>query len=172
MIANDRAAVDPARALGLRLERHYRQIRATAMVDVPICNAALGVAATGFRTYSGRAFGIVTTPWFMNLVVADLPDGTPAAPAAAGSTVRIGLPAGEVDFIVGELDAVARVDSCSLFSPVFEFSTMEAALEIAEEAVRALFDPGTLVPPPSPSAIVNRRDLLRGPFSRREETSE
>lgn len=165
------AEIDPARALGLRLEARYRHIHATAMADVPICNPALGVAATGFRAYGGRAFGIVTTPWFMNLVALDLPEGTPAAEAATGTTVRIGLPAGEVDFIAGELDTVGRVDSCSLFSPVFEFATMEAALETAEEAVRAFFDPAALEPPAAPAAPVNRRDLLRGHFRRPEEAA-
>lgn len=166
------AAVDPARALGQRLEMRYREIHATAMADVPICNPALAVAATGFRTYGGRAFGIVTTPWFMNLVAADLPDGAPSAPAPTGTTLRVGLPAGEVEFIAGELDAIGRVDSCSLFSPVLEFETMEAALETAEEAARAFFDPATLEPPPAPPAPVNRRDLLRGRFRKPEEASE
>jgi [NiFe] hydrogenase assembly HybE family chaperone len=166
------SSVDPALALGRRLEARYRQIHASAMADMPICNPALGVAATGFRAFGGRAFGIVTTPWFMNLVAADLPDGTPAAPAAMGTTLRLGLPAGEVEFIAGELDAIGRIDSCSLFSPVFEFATMEAALETAEEIARAFFDPATLEPPPAPPTPVNRRDLLRGRFRRREEASE
>ena len=163
---------DPAQALGRRLEDRYRHIHATAMADVPICNPALGVAATGFRTYGGRAFGVVTTPWFMNLVAADLPDGAPSAPVVMGTTVKVGLPAGEVDFIAGELDAIGRIDSCSLFSPVFEFATMEAALETAEEVARAFFDPATLEPPPAPPAPVNRRDLLRGRFRRPGEASE
>ncbi|KUM27562.1 hydrogenase accessory protein HypC [Mesorhizobium loti] len=166
------AQVNPAHALGLRIEARYRHVQATAMADIPICNPALGIAATGFRTHGDRAFGIVTTPWFMKLVAADMPDGRPAAPAAVGTTVRIGLPAGEVDFIAGELDAVGRVDSCSLFSPVFEFATMEAALEIAEEAICVFFDPGALEPPPTPPDAVNRRDLLCGRFFRGEEASE
>ncbi|MFF0951841.1 [NiFe]-hydrogenase assembly chaperone HybE [Rhizobium leguminosarum] len=170
--SHDVAAIDPALALGLQLEMRYREIYATAMADVPICNPALGVAATGFRTYGGRALGIATTPWFMNLVAADLPDGVPSDPAATGTTLRVNLPAGEVEFIAGQLDAIGRIDSCSLFSPVFEFATMEAALETAEEAVRAFFDPATLEPPPAPPAAVNRRDLLRGHFRGREEASE
>ncbi|MFB9950661.1 [NiFe]-hydrogenase assembly chaperone HybE [Rhizobium puerariae] len=165
----ERAGSDPALTLGRRLEDCYRHIHATAMADVPICNPALGVAATGFRAYGGRVFGIVTTPWFMNLVALHLPDAPPAAPAAIGTTVRIGLPAGEVDFIAGELDTIGRIASCSLFSPVFEFATMETALETAEEAIRAFFDPSALEPPPAPPAPLNRRDLLRGKFRKHEE---
>ncbi|MBP1885075.1 [NiFe]-hydrogenase assembly chaperone HybE [Sinorhizobium mexicanum] len=163
------AEPNPALALGQRLEARYRHIHATAMTDVPICNPALTVAATGFRSYRGRAFGIVTTPWFMNLVAVDLPDGAPAAPVATGTTLSIGLPAGEVEFIAGELHAIGRVDSCALLSPVFEFATMESALQMAEEAARAFFDPATLEPASEPRAVVNRRYLLRGHFRRREE---
>ncbi|WP_085034829.1 [NiFe]-hydrogenase assembly chaperone HybE [Ensifer aridi] len=165
------AELDPALAVGERLVARYRHIHDIAMTDVPICNCALSVAATGFRTYRGRACGIVTTPWFMNLVGVDLPGGTPAAPAAIGTTLRIGLPAGEVEFIAGELHAIGRVDSCALLSPVVEFATMEAALETAEEAARAFFNPATLEPAPAPAAVVNRRDLLRGRFHRCEEAS-
>ncbi|WP_416798748.1 [NiFe]-hydrogenase assembly chaperone HybE [Ciceribacter azotifigens] len=163
---------DPAHQLGQRLEDCYRQVHVTAMADVPICNPALGVAATGFRTFGGRAFGIVTTPWFMNLVAVDLPDGAPPTAAVSGTTLRVGLPAGEVEFITGELDGIGRIDSCSLFSPVFEFTTMEAALATAEGAMRALFDPSTLEPPPAPPVAVNRRDLLRGQIRKREEMAE
>ncbi|MFC0804512.1 [NiFe]-hydrogenase assembly chaperone HybE [Ensifer sp. P24N7] len=166
------AEPNPALALGQRLEARYRHIHATAMTDVPICNPALTVAATGFRTYRGRAFGIVTTPWFMNLVAVDLPDGAPAAPVATGTTLSIGLPAGEVEFIAGELHAIGRVDSCALLSPVFEFAAMEAALEMAEEAARAFFDPATFELASELRAVVNRRHLLRGHFRRREEESE
>lgn len=173
MIADltETAELDPALALGERIVACYRCIHDTAMTDVPICNPALKVAATGFRTYRGRAFGIVTTPWFMNLVGVDLPEGAPAAPAALGTILRIGLPAGNVEFIAGELHAIGRVDSCALLSPVFKFATMEAALETAERAARAFFDPATLEPSPASAVAVNRRDLLHGRFHTCEEPS-
>lgn len=158
-----------ARALGQSLETLYRGIFERSMQDVPICNPSLGIAASGFRSYGGRAFGIVTTPWFMNLVATDLPEGDPAPTVVPGTTVRIGLPAGEVDFIAGQLDGFGRLDSCSLFSPVFEFGSMEAALETAEEAARAFFDATSLREPPAPPAQVNRRDLLRGRLRNDEE---
>lgn len=160
---------DAALALGQSLETLYRGIFERSMHDLPICNPALTVAASGFRSYGGRAFGIVTTPWFMNLVVADLPEGRPAPAIVPGTTIRIGLPAGEVDFIAGELEGFGRLDCCSLFSPVFEFSSMEAALETAEEATRAFFDPALLEEPPKPPAEVNRRDLLRGRLGQQED---
>lgn len=160
---------DAALALGQSLETLYRGIFERSMHDLPICNPALTVAASGFRSYGGRAFGIVTTPWFMNLVAADLPEGRPAPAVVPGTTIRIGLPAGEVDFIAGELEGFGRLDCCSLFSPVFEFGSMDAALETAEEAARAFFDSAILEEPPRPPAEVNRRDLLRGRFRQQED---
>ncbi|MCM2474433.1 [NiFe]-hydrogenase assembly chaperone HybE [Rhizobium sp. CG5] len=160
---------DAACALGQSLETLYRGIFERSMHDLPICNPALTVAASGFRSYGGRAIGIVTTPWFMNLVAADLPEGRPAPAIVPGTTIRIGLPAGEVDFITGELEGFGRLDCCSLFSPVFEFGSMDAALQTAEEAARAFFDPSLLEEPPRPPAEVNRRDLLRGRIGQPED---
>ncbi|MCD2174378.1 [NiFe]-hydrogenase assembly chaperone HybE [Rhizobium sp. C4] len=162
---------DMAANIAAALEERYRHIAATAMADVPICNPALSVAATGFRPWGGRAVGVVTTPWFMNLIAMPLP-GTEMEPVAAGKSVRLNLPAGEVEFIVGELDGVGRVDSCSLFSPVFEFASMEEANEVAAEIVRTFFDVKALEPPPPPPARPSRRDLLRGKLAARPEAVE
>lgn len=165
--AQDAAALEIAAALVAR----YGHIARTSMADVPICNPALGVAATGFRAYGGRAVGVVTTPWFMNLVAAGLP-GSEIDPVAPGQSVRLGLPAGEVEFIVGELEGVGRIDSCSLFSPVFEFSSLDEACDVAGEIMRTFFDPQALEPPPQPSARPSRRDLLRGRVARQPEEAE
>lgn len=150
-----------AAAIGERLAARYRHIAETAMADVPICNAALAVASCDFRAWGGQAIGIVVTPWFMNLIATALP-GTDVAPTANGSSVRLALPSGEVEFIAGDLEGIGRIDACSLFSPVLEFETMEAAVETAREAMRAFFDVAALAEPPKPPSSVNRRDLLRG----------
>ena len=166
--ADRQTAEMQAAEIARRLEVRYRAIAETAMADVPICNAALGVASCGFRPWDGRAFGVVVTPWFMNLLAVDLP-GTESPPATNGTTVRAFLPAGEVELIAGELEGIGRVDACSLFSPVFEFSTMEAAVATAMEAADAFFDLDALAEPPPSAPAVNRRDLLRGHFGSREE---
>lgn len=155
--AQDAAAAGIAAALVAR----YSHIARTSLADMPICNPLLDVAATGFRAYCGRAVGVVITPWFMNLVSVALP-GYELKHVAPGLSVRLSLPAGEVEFIVGELDGVGRIDSCSLFSPVFEFSTMDEACDVAAEIVRNLFDPTALEPPPPPPSRPSRRDILRG----------
>jgi [NiFe] hydrogenase assembly HybE family chaperone len=171
MLADTGMRDDMVANIAAALEERYRHIAQTAMADVPICNPVLSVAATGFQAWGERAVGVVTTPWFMNLVAIPLPD-TEIAAIAAGKSVKLNLPAGEVEFIVGALDGIGRIDSCSLFSPVFEFSSMEEATEVAAEIVRNFFDFAALEPPPPPPPKPSRRDLLRGKFTARPEEVE
>ncbi|WP_172402036.1 [NiFe]-hydrogenase assembly chaperone HybE [Ensifer aridi] len=143
---------DLALAIGKRLEARYRHIHA-AMADLPICNPVLSVAATGFRAFGGRAFGIVTTPWSMNLVALDFPGAPPSAPAAMGTTVRIGLPRGRSGFHRRRARHHWPYRFLVAAFPGLEFATMEAALETAEEAIRAFFDPSAPEPPPPPRLV-------------------
>ena len=135
-----------------RLTARYREIAATAMLGVPICNPRLRVEAVDFRRWNGRAFGVMVTPWFLNLVLFDLVDGESAP---LGSTLPLTLPAGQFEFVVGALPGFGRLDTCSLFSPMFEFADMAAAVETAREALKALFAPPQ-------RAAVDRRAFLRG----------
>ena len=151
------------------LARRYREIASTAMADLPICNPKLGVEAIDFRIWSGRALGIVVTPWFLNLTLFDLPGAEPSAAVERGATVQLWLPAGQIELIVGDLPGFGRVDMCSLFSPMFEFAEMEAAVETAREALQALLSPPD--PPPAKSRPkLDRRAFLRVALPRSEET--
>jgi len=151
-----------------RLVARYRAIAETAMADVPICNPRLGVEAVDFRRWGGRALGMVVTPWFLNLTLFDLSDGEPAPAAQSGATVPLQLPAGQVDLIVGDLPGFGRVDICSLFSPMFEFAEMEAAVATAREALRALLT-APPSPPVTPQPTFDRRAFLRGARPRADE---
>jgi [NiFe] hydrogenase assembly HybE family chaperone len=147
-----------AKAIGERLAAYYAKVWAGPMRSVPICNDALAVEAIGFRAYGESAVGVVVTPWFMNLViVADAP--------TSGASVRVALPAGDVECAPARLDGFPDMLSCSLFSPMSEFSDMGTARVAAGEAMRALFDPELLSeaekPAPEPAAL-DRRALLRG----------
>ena len=138
-----------------RLEACYRAVAAGPMAGLPICNPRLGVAALGFRRVGERAVGIVVTPWFMNVVAAYLPQVATIPPADVGASVKLALPAGVIDLIVGELSGFGRVDAASLFSPCHEFADMAAARAVAEGALGALFEP------PAPP-VLDRRAFLRG----------
>ena len=146
---------------GEAIATRYRHIAATAMAGLPICNAALDVAAEAFRVHAGRAVGIVVTPWFMNFVAADLADAPPSPALRAGSSIKLAAPAGEIELIVGELPGFGRLNSCSLFSPMGEFADMASAILTARKTMEALF----AARPPRPSAApgaLDRRAFLRG----------
>ena len=66
------------------------------MRGAPICNDALDVEAVGFQDFAGYVLGVVVTPWFLNLIVAESPGvGQSALPKDA---LRLRFPAGDVDF--------------------------------------------------------------------------
>lgn len=137
------------------LESTYRRIWETSMHDMPFVNNALSVAAIGFRRHQGDWVGAVLTPWFLNLFV--LPSGgTLWSDRASGDRVKIDFPVGQLEFIAdydpgGDIPAYQY---CPLFAPVSQFSTHEAAVAAAEEALEALF-----TVPPEP--VVESADAPR-----------
>lgn len=169
----DRALVDAAAPAPTpaEVERVFREIRDRAMADVPILNHALDVAAVGFTDWAGYRLGVLVTPWFMSLVL--FPGRNPAWPGlAVGGSRSFRFPAGGLDFLLGEQEALGRYLACSLFSPVLEFEDQAAAVATAEAVMTALFEdpavaPGAGAPPPAagaevPAGPMTRRDFLRG----------
>lgn len=132
----------------------YRAAEA-GMRGLEIYNPALAVDLAGFDTAGpeGDRLGIVLTPWFLNLVL--LPGAEPGA--APGEKLSRLLPAGVFEFVVGRLDGVGTVLSCSLLSPVFEFEDQASGRLAAEAALRAVLTPEKPV-----HAAVGRRALLLG----------
>lgn len=160
-----------ARAIGERLAALYREIGERAMRGLPVYNEALGVEAVGFRACEGRALGIVVTPWFMNVVLAPLATEERAGPPP-GAIVQRGLPAATFDFTVGKLDGFGRIETCSLFSPMFAFTDMAAARAAAQAAMAALLDPelernASRVDAVAAPSAVDRRGFLRGTLTER-----
>lgn len=169
-IAVGALADDPAS----RLQRAFAHIHATRMQGLPFLNPALQVEALGFRRWEGRWLGVLITPWFMNLVL--LPD--PAQPQAwqrvrYGDSAGYRLPAGVFEFISAQEPQLGDYQSCSLFSPMFEFADQAGARATALAALDALFDDGTaagvegpgtpIAPPAEPERRApSRRDFLRG----------
>lgn len=146
-----------------RLVDYYRQA-ATSMQGLPICNPALAVEAVGFREHDGRHVGVIVTPWFMNLTV--LPSPADLATWRQGQLARVAFPSGSYDFVVSEAGADGLIATCSLFSPMHDFSDHADARAAALAAVEALFEPEqeprpTSVAPPSAPAM-SRRGFLRG----------
>jgi len=145
------AVADAVRAAFLSVDETMR--------GLPIHNPRLGIETLGFRRVAGASVGVVVTPWSMILLrVPDAPDATPL-----GETVRRAFPSGEYDFIVGEMDGLGSIESCSLFSPMDTFDDHAVARTAAAAAITALFaservaaEPANPEPPPT------RRALLLG----------
>jgi [NiFe] hydrogenase assembly HybE family chaperone len=152
---------DPGGAVD-RLVNAYRRASIN-MKGLPIYNPALIVEALGFREHAGRLCGVVVTPWFMNLTV--LPAAADAEAWRLGDTVRLAFPFGEYDFMLSELEGVGLIGTCSLFSPMNDFTDHEAA-RIAGEAIgRGLFEPDEAQQPaaaaePAAPQPISRRALL------------
>jgi [NiFe] hydrogenase assembly HybE family chaperone len=141
------------------------------MRGLPIVNPALDVEAVGFALWEGRWFGVLLTPWCMNLVLC--PDD-PAAwlPLAAGAKRRYRFPAGEFEFVGASDAALGDYQVCSLFSPVHEFADQASARLVAALARDALFDPAhaELPAPPFDDTSPAAADATPGPLARLEAT--
>jgi len=133
----------------------YRRA-ALSMKGLPVYNPTLAVEAIGFRSHDGREVGVMVTPWFMNIMV--LPSEADRAVWLNGGTLRLSFPSGVYDFMVSELADVGLIASCSLFSPMTNFTDHEAAQIAAVAAADALFQ----AEEPEPAPTVSRRQLLGG----------
>lgn len=158
-----------AAAWGQRLAHVYPDIGARAMRDLPIYNDALDVEAVGFRVFNGTIIGIMVTPWFMNLV---MPTGE-MAPAGSASTLRLRFPAGDIEFILSDVNHAGRIASCSLFSPMIGFADAASARATAEAAINELMLPAdgkeaTRRREPATSAI-DRRSFMRAVLTEQHE---
>lgn len=153
---------DPAREVADRLDSLYRAIDARSMRGLPLHNPRLEVQAVGFRSYRGWVLGALVTPWFMNLVLAEIAGGPPLPPALPGDSHHLDLPVGTLEFVVGAVAGFGRLDSLSLFSPMNSFDDPAVTRVTAAAALDALFEPvptGSAAPLAAPC---NRRSLLFG----------
>ncbi len=149
-----------------RLAAAFGAIHAARMRGLPVVNERLAVEAVGFRRWNGRWLGVLITPWFMSLVL--LPDDAPGArwqSLRPGASAAYQFPAGVFEFIGGREDTVGEYQTCSLFSPVFEFADQATARATAEAALAALFD----TPAAARAAPVSKRAFLRGRWAGGDE---
>jgi hypothetical protein len=170
-IAATEPGAGPALVARVReLERTYRHIETTRMAGLGLTHPGLAVAAVGFAPEAaGGAAGVLVTPWFMNLVW--LPDHEPARlvepvepvegvePAAKAQPLARVLAVGEsrarriggevVEFLGAYEAGLGPFETCSLFSPMFEFVDQAAALATAAAVMRLLRQP--------PADVVSRK---------------
>ncbi len=132
---------DPS-AMAARVDALLAEFRAAdaRMRDLPIHNPALTVEAVGFRPWEDTWAGVVITPWFMNVVLLAR-DPAAWADRYPGNKSTWQLPAGPCEFIFGVGEACGPYQSCSLYSPMGQFGDPDTARQVAEEALRLLFEP-------------------------------
>lgn len=155
--------MDSAQAVSNHLESVFTSILETRMKDIPILNPRLRVEAVGFRDWNDMWFGILITPWFINLMLLpkDDPPGEDWLSGKLGETQSHVLPAGRFQFIRAEEDALGPFQMCSVFSPVLEFEDQEAARIAAEAALGAVMQADD-APAPQHDQIMG--EIARGDF--------
>jgi [NiFe] hydrogenase assembly HybE family chaperone len=122
------------------LETVFRRIHRERMAGLPVLNPELDVEAVGFCRWGEYCLGVLVTPWFMNVML--LPgEGDAWQGISAGSVQVHHFPSGDYEFIVGEEAGIGCYQLCSLFSPMFEFSSQAAAVATAQAALDALLQP-------------------------------
>lgn len=148
---------------GAALATHFQAIADTRMRGLPFLNLKLDVEAVGFAVQvageeaTSGVLGILITPWFMNLMWL-----APAlsAPLAQGASREHLFGDQRLTFIGAIDEAVGAYQSCSLFSPMFEFADQAAARATAEQVLALLRDPPQEEAPQHPA--LSRRALLFG----------
>lgn len=132
-----------AQTLVARLEQGFHRIQHKRMQGLPMLNPALAVECVGFRPWPADSdqgyLGVLITPWFMSLV--GLPCEADQWPdKRVGDKLTLAFPSGSYEFILGDEPGIGRYLSCSLFSPVFEFDSQQAAVATAEAVMTGLMD--------------------------------
>ena len=157
------------------LEQAFARIQRERMADVPVLHPALQVQAVGFALEPGEeaepiiAWGVLITPWFMNLIRLPLRSAELLAPGSDAVREMGGQP---LDFIGAQEPwlgdgTLSRYELCSLFSPMFEFADQAAAVATAVEVLRLLRAPkpvpaAAVQPAPPMAAVPARRGFLFG----------
>lgn len=149
-----------------RLEAVFKDIAATRMAGLAILNPALSVAAIGFRHWRDGWYGVLVTPWFMNLV--GFPDSPDEATDLGSGTRRVrALPSGDYEFLSAHEVALGAYWSASLVSPMSQFADMADAVAVAEAVLETIFTAEAPVEPPVPPAPAGLAARLEQPLSRR-----
>lgn len=119
------------------LHATFARIAATRMAGLPVCNPALKVEVVGMQRWAGEWLSALITPWALNLML--LPGGGGHfRPLAVGQTQRWRFPSGEYVFSGQRETGLGAYQSCSLFSPVFEFASQAEAVAVAGASLAAL----------------------------------
>ena len=161
-----------------RLVDYYQAVLEERFRGLPIVNTALQVEAVGFRGLAEHEFGVLITPWFINLVL--LPGTGRWDDRPQGSVCTVELPGGKVDFTVSHDDAMGTTLSAAMFGTVAEFPDQATAREVinvlsqnaptAESTVRTIL--GRLEKKGAVTHTVDDRTFIYRPLVQPENVRE
>lgn len=143
------------------LQRTFQRIAEVRMAGIPVLNRQLHVQCVGFTLdpmVPDMAWGVLITPWFMNLIRLPLrPQGLAHLPELCGKQ-QVEWQGNTLDFIGAEESWLgesweAHYALSPLFSPMQSFESHHAALETAQAVVRML---APVEPPPAAAAVAER----------------
>src|SRR5512141_2396909 len=162
------------------LESVFAHIAETRMAGLPILNTALKVQAVGFREWQDCWVGVLITPWTISLMLMPGENG-PLKTLGPEEKMTREFPSGKYDFMGLNEPKLGSCQTCSLISPVFDISSQEDAVRVANEVMAALFvaeqseekreaerkrmnEMARLNGEPMKDEGISRRDFLRGNF--------
>lgn len=177
-------------AIKQSLESHFTRILNTHMSGMPVVNPDLMVEALEFRDWDNYQICIMITPWFMSFMLFPAEEEH-AGEWKTGSTHRQTFPSGIYEFTAAQDEELGPYQSCSLFSPMFDFNSHTEAQEVAKASMNSLMSEdmptdedqesarqiseiwnGEDAEPPAglddtnPSKTMSRRDLFRSAIRR------
>lgn len=123
------------------LFNHFHGIYERHMKGMPVVNEAIRVESRAWREHDGKSVCVMITPWFMSLMLFPPEEERFSAGWKTGETHRHAFPSGVYEFTAAWDEELGFYQSCSLFSPVFEFDSHPLASEVADHAMAALFEP-------------------------------
>jgi len=130
---------NPAKAISTKLETVFQRIYTQRMSDMPMVNNKLQVHAIDFQLWNGHFIGVLSTPWFMNLIL--LPgDDTDWSDQHELSSQTHTFPSDRYEFITAYEPELDQYQMCSLFSPMFAFADDETAVQTAKLIMRELMN--------------------------------
>lgn len=121
----------PENQIARKLEDVFNRIYRERMTDMPMINDRLQVHAIGFQRWQQHYLGVLSTPWFMNLMLlpGEQQDWSEIHELSKHSHV---FPSGRYEFTAGYEQQIGKYQMCSLFSPMFEFADDNSAIETAQ----------------------------------------
>lgn len=115
----------------------FERILNERMAGIPILNERLRVEAVDFQRYEGRPFGVIITPWLMNLVMLPAEDDD-WSQMKTGDVQTYQFISGPREFQVNDIEDAGIVHSHSLYSPMFRFVNQDHARAAARHCLAEL----------------------------------